>query len=122
MRSDDKAKTRGEACLPRLQQLNLYVRCKRAPTEPIPLDPAALEKEPWNFQNYDVVILTEARDYATVAAVNNYCRAKGKKFVCCDLAGAFGRVFNDFGDKFEVLDRNGEELIDCIIKSVSNEE
>jgi len=57
----------------------------------------------------DVIVLTEA-DYATITAVNNYCRAKGKKFILAQLAGVFGRVFNDFGDNFEVLDKNGEEL------------
>ncbi|MFO0117728.1 MAG: hypothetical protein ACK521_08985 [bacterium] len=54
-------------------------------------------------------ILTEA-DYKTVTAVDNYCRAKGKKFIYADLKGVFGRVFNDFGNSFEVLDKNGEEL------------
>jgi len=100
--------------------LNYYVRCKLSPTTPIPLDPAEYEKEPWNFQGIDVFILTEA-DYKTVSAVNNYCRAKGKKFIYCDLKGVFGRLFNDFGD-FEVLDKNGEELQDCMIKSITNEE
>lgn len=57
----------------------------------------------------DVIVLTEA-DYATVIAVNNYCRAKGKKFIFAQLNGVVGRVFNDFGDSFEVLDKNGEEL------------
>lgn len=104
-----------------MQQLNFYVRCKLAPSIPIPLDPAEFEKEPWNFQNIDVFVLTEA-DYATVIAVNNYCRAKGKKFIFADLKGVFGRVFNDYGEKFEVLDKNGEELIDCMIKSITNAE
>jgi molybdopterin/thiamine biosynthesis adenylyltransferase len=45
----DKTKTRVEACLPRLQQLNFYVRCKIAPLEPIPLKEEDLEKDPWNF-------------------------------------------------------------------------
>lgn len=39
-----------------------------------------------------------------------------------DCYGLFGRVFNDFGEGFEVLDKNGEELQDCMIKSISNEE
>lgn len=113
-------KTRSEVCLTRLQQLNYYVRCKLAPTTPIPLDAAEYEKEPWNFQSVDVFILTEA-DYKTVTAVNNYCRSKGKKFIYCDLKGVFGQLFNDFGD-FEVLDKNGEELQDCMIKSITNDE
>ena len=93
-----------------------------APVEPIPHDPVELEKPSWGFDKYDVVILTEALDYATVIAVNKYCRSKGKKFICTDLVGVFGRIFNDFGEKFEVLDKNGEDLQDCIIKSISNEE
>jgi len=116
-----EGKTRSEVCLPRLQQLNFYVRCKLAPTTPIPLDPAEYEKEPWNFQGIDVFILTEA-DYSTVAAVDKYCRAKGKKFIYADLKGVFGRLFNDFGESFEVLDKNGEELQDCMIKSITNDE
>jgi ubiquitin-activating enzyme E1 len=31
-------------------------------------------------------------------------------------------VFNDFGDGFEVLDKNGEELQDCMVKSITSEE
>lgn len=116
-----EGKTRAEVCMPRLQQLNYYVPCKVAPNEPIPHDAAALEAEPWNFGKMDVVILTEA-DYATAIAVNNYCRSKGKKFIFTQLAGVFGRVFNDFGDSFEVLDKNGEELLDVIVNSISNEE
>lgn len=69
----------------------------------------------------DVIVLTEA-DYATVIAVNNYCRAKGKKFIFTQLNGVFGRVFNDFGEAFEVVDKNGEQLQDVIIRSISNEE
>jgi molybdopterin/thiamine biosynthesis adenylyltransferase len=114
-----EGKTRSEVCLPKLQQLNFYVRC--GPTIPIPLDASEYEKEPWNFQNIDVFILTEA-DYKTVIAVDNYCRSKGKKFIYTDLKGVFGRVFNDFGDNFEVLDKNGEELQDCMVKSITNEE
>ena len=34
----------------------------------------------------------------------------------------FGRVFNDFGDNFEVLDKNGEELLDTIVRSISSAE
>ena len=81
-----EGKTRAEECMPRLSQLNYYVRCKVAPNLPIPHDAEALEAEPWNFQQMDVIILTEA-DYATAIAVNHYCRAKGKKFILAQLAG-----------------------------------
>jgi len=117
----DKQKSRSEACANRLQALNLYVRCKTAPSERLPLTPEDLDKEPWNFSQYDVVILTEC-DYETICAVNEYCHARGKKFMCADAVGVFGRLFNDFGDKFEVLDQNGEELQDVLIKKISCEE
>lgn len=97
------------------------MRCKAAPSVPIPHDHAELEKEPWLFKSMDVIILTEA-DFATAVAVNEYCRANNKKFILAQLAGVFGRVFNDFGESFEVMDKNGEELIDTIIKSISNDE
>ena len=62
--------TRAQACLPRLQQLNLYVRCKKAADLALPFDdPEALASEPWSLQLYDVVIMTEA-DHATQRAVN----------------------------------------------------
>mmetsp|Transcript_13065 Transcript_13065/g.17628 ORF Transcript_13065/g.17628 Transcript_13065/m.17628 type:complete len:227 (+) Transcript_13065:1605-2285(+) len=107
--------------MPRLQQLNYYVRCKVAPAAAIPHLEAELEAEPWNFQDMDVIILTEA-DYATAVAIDNYCRAKGKKFIYTQLAGVFGRVFNDFGDNFEVLDKNGEQLQNVIVRSISSAE
>ena len=31
-------------------------------------------------------------------------------------------MFNDFGPKFEVMDKNGEELVDVMIKSISSAE
>jgi molybdopterin/thiamine biosynthesis adenylyltransferase len=40
--------TRAQACLPRLQQLNFYVRCRQAADQEIPADDEkALEAEPW---------------------------------------------------------------------------
>ena len=54
--------------------------------------------------------------------MNEYCRKHSKKFIAADSYGVFTRVFNDFGEKFEVLDKNGEDLQDVMIKSISNEE
>jgi molybdopterin/thiamine biosynthesis adenylyltransferase len=82
---------------------------------------AELAKDPWNFAQYDVVILCETDD-ATSAAVNAVCRKNGVKFIAADCYGAFTRVFNDFGDKFEVLDKNGEELPDCNITKITIDE
>ena len=108
--------------MPRLQSLNHYVRCKQAVDTKIPIDnEKALENEPWNLQHFDVVIMTET-DHATLNAVDQFCRKRGAKFIAADCCGVFSRVFNDFGDQFEVLDKNGEELQDVMIQKISNEE
>lgn len=50
--------------------------------------------------------------------MNEFCRKYGKKFISTDCYGVFGRTFNDFGDNFEVLDKNGEELQQCIVQGI----
>lgn len=61
-------------------------------------------------------------DHVTQNLVDQYCRKKGIKFISADCHGVFTRVFNDFGEKFEVLDKNGEALQDVMIKGISNAE
>lgn len=39
-----------------------------------------------------------------------------------DCYGPYGQIFNDFGDSFEVLDKNGEETVEVLIEDISNEE
>ena len=43
--------------------------------------------------------------------INEYCRLNKIKFISSDTYGPFGQVFNDFGEEFEVLDKNGEETV-----------
>jgi len=113
--------SRAQACLPRLQQLNFYVRCKQAENAEIPIaNLDSLASPPWNLHTYDVIIMTEG-DHSTMVAINQFCRKHGIKFICADCVGVFSRVFNDFGDSFEVLDKNGEELQDVMIQKISNE-
>lgn len=103
--------------------MNHYVRCKQAPDLPLPNsgDIEVLSADPWKLNTYDVVILTEA-DLETTRIVSQFCRKHKIKVISADCYGAFSRVFNDFGDSFEVLDKNGEELQDVMIKSITNEE
>jgi hypothetical protein len=70
---------------------------------------------------YEVIILTEATN-EEIILVDTFCRSctPPKKLVVADAYGVFTRVINDFGsDKFEVLDKNGEELQDVMIKSIT---
>lgn len=36
--------------------------------------------------------------------------------------GPYGYVFNDFGQDFEVTDKNGEETVEVMIENITNEE
>lgn len=67
-----------------------------------------------------MVILCD-QDIETAVAVNKVCRKNGVKFIMADTMGVYCRLFNDFGDKFEVLDKNGEELIDLNISKISSD-
>ena len=68
-----------------------------------------------------MIIITES-DNQTLNIVNQFCNKRNIKFIAADCIGAFSRVFNDFGDNFEVLDKNGEDLLDVVITNISNEE
>ena len=79
------------------------------------MTPEALAEAPWSLSQYDVIILTECT-HSEIILIDNYCRkhSPNTKIIVADAVGVFTRVINDFGDKFEVLDKNGEELIDFL--------
>lgn len=115
---EDIGKNRAEACLSKIQQLNYYVKVDTVNNgKALPTEEAEIEKV---LKGYNLVILAEAH-YKTQFAWDNYCRKNGIFFITTDTYGPFGRVFCDFGDKFEVLDKNGEELQEVMIGEISNE-
>ena len=111
MNEKKKKATRGEACLHRLKQLNYYVKCGLAPITPFPDTVEALGEAPWQMGQYDVVVLTECT-HEEIIRIDNFCRQHSPKtkIIVADAVGVFTRVINDFGDNFEVLDKNGEDL------------
>lgn len=68
-----------------------------------------------------MVILTDS-DYETQVFVDNYCRKNKVKFISADCTGPYARLFVDLGEEFDVLDKNGEETPEMMIKKISNEE
>eukprot|EP00796_Vickermania_ingenoplastis_P009962 gene9962-6955_t len=50
---------------------------------------------------------------------NQLARRHSVKFVACESRGVTGSIFVDGGDSFEVLDRDGEELLSCIVTSIT---
>lgn len=54
--------------------------------------------------------------------MNEYCRKNNIKFISIDVYGCWSRLFNDFGDEFEVIDKNGEDPIEVVIEDITNAE
>jgi hypothetical protein len=55
-------------------------------------------------------------------AWSKFCRENKIKLIVSNVCGVYARVMNDFGDSFVVLDKNGEEPIEIVIKNISSEE
>lgn len=112
----DIGTNRAAASVKKVQQLNYYVK--------VTLSKESLEDEKSieaaNIKDYDVVIITEA-PLDTQKLVNNYCRKNNTRFISSDVNGVFCRVFNDFGDEFEVIDKDGEEIKELMIKEITND-
>jgi len=117
---EDVGKNRATASLNKIQQLNYYVKVDTALLdEKLPTTEEGLEQA--SLGSYNIVILTEADD-ATIKAVNAFCRKRNIKLIVADTYGPFARIFNDFGNEFTVVDKNGEEAQEVMIKSITNEE
>lgn len=59
-----------------------------------------------------VAVLTDFLSFTKdkLFELNNACRAQSTALISTTQVGLFGSVFNDFGQEFVVLDKDGEEL------------
>jgi len=114
----DIGKNRAEASVSRLQQLNYYVKVN-ALTTALPTSEDELDKI--QFSKFTVVILTEC-NYKTQCAIDLYCRKHKQALIVTDVKGTLCKVINDFGEKFDVLDPDGEEPKECMLKEITNDE
>lgn len=51
-------------------------------------------------------------------SLNNTCRATHTAFINTSQTGLFGSCFNDFGQSFQVVDKNGEEEEEIMIQGI----
>ncbi|XP_070697555.1 ubiquitin-like modifier-activating enzyme 1 [Pempheris klunzingeri] len=99
---------RATCSLQQLSALNPHV-CVSALTKP--LDENLL-------LNFQVVVLTDS-SLDDQKRFGNLCHSHGIKFIVADTKGLCGHLFCDFGDEFEVLDKDGEMPTSAIIESIS---
>jgi len=109
----DVGKNTAEVAVPKLTQLNQYVTVKLS-TQADPL-PASF------LQQFQVVVLTNNRSLEELLRVNDICHAHGTRFITADTRGLFGTVFCDFGEKFTVYDRDGEEPLNSIVANITRD-
>lgn len=106
-----------DACKNKLQQLNYYVKVSVLANQ-LDSEEALVEAK---LETYSVVVITDLGIKQQIL-INDYCRKHEVKFIAADALGVYGWVFNDFGDKFVVLDKDGEELQELVIDSITNAE
>jgi len=113
---EDIGQNRAKACVGRLQQLNYYVKVDLIPD----LIPAAVDKisAMLKDQKYSVIVVCDL-PFPVTLALAEFARINKIKFILAECKGVSCRVFNDFGETFEALDKDGEEPIEVMIQSIS---
>lgn len=114
--SDVGVRKRGEACGPRLAELNPYVSVRCLSGGGHSTDASA-----WSalVQGFTVVALCDYASDAELVACSEACRAAGAALIAAESRGCFGSVFCDFGDEWTVADADGEPMTSCLVSSVT---
>lgn len=106
----DIGKNRAAACCQRLSELNSYVptRCYEGS-----LDEEFLKK-------FKVIVLTETPLDEQIR-ISQLSRANDIALIIADTRGLFSRIFCEFGEKFVVVDSNGEPPVSAMVASISRD-
>jgi len=111
LREKDLGTNRVTACYQRLSELNTYV----------PISAYTDELTEDYLKKYKVVVLTDA-SHEEQMRVSNICHGNNICFISSECKGLFGKIFCDFGEKFEVVDTNGENPVSAMIAGISKED
>jgi len=110
---NDIGKNRAEVVASKIQELNPYVKVHTY-TEDITNGNVEY------FLQYKCVILTDT-PLSTQLRINDFCHKNEIAFVSADVRGLFCWAFCDFGSKFEVHDKNGEEPAEVMIEKITQD-
>lgn len=103
-------KNRAEACLQSLGELNTYVAVT-AYTGPLTEEYLA---------RFRVVVLTDTPLLEQVR-IGHFTHSRDIALIVADTRGLFGQIFCDFGERFRVVDTNGEQPISVMLACISKE-
>jgi len=106
----DIGSNRAKACHSQLAELNTYVS--------VSVETSALTPE--LVSRHSVVVLTDSPP-TEVLDISRICRQNGVAFIVCRTAGLASMLFTDFGEKFEVVDTDGEQPLSVMVTSISKD-
>ena len=115
------ARTRAKASVPRLRLLNYYIKVDVCSTA---LDVDEIEGSTWTeclrtaLAGVSLVIMC-GMPPARQVAINNYCRMKNIWFISAEVQGLFAQLFVDGGPEYTVLDTDGEEAKELLLKNIT---
>uniref|UniRef100_A0A0W0F8Q2 Ubiquitin-activating enzyme E1 1 n=1 Tax=Moniliophthora roreri TaxID=221103 RepID=A0A0W0F8Q2_MONRR len=114
LRDEDVGKSRAEATVPRLAELNSYVPVRNlggSPGQEIAVD---------LIKGFQAVVLCGV-PYSKQLELNDWTHENGVHFISTETRGLFGSVFNDFGPKFTCVDPTGENPLSGMVVSVTKD-
>ncbi|CAF1335638.1 unnamed protein product [Rotaria sordida] len=104
---------RAKVAVEKLSELNSYVHVTHSSD--------VINETFLTTNKINVYVLTDAKlDHQVL--VGNYCHEHGIKLIIANTKGLFGQIFCDFGEKFEVLDTNGETPITQVVTEISRDD
>lgn len=114
LREEDLGKSRADACVPRLAELNAYVPVRVLPGQ------AGEGITLGQIQGFQLVVLC-GMPLEKQLEINDWTHANGVHFIAAETRGLFGSVFNDFGSRFTCVDPTGEQPLTGMIVSVEKD-
>eukprot|EP01104_Vermistella_antarctica_P020279 TRINITY_DN861_c0_g1_i2.p1 TRINITY_DN861_c0_g1~~TRINITY_DN861_c0_g1_i2.p1 ORF type:complete len:865 (-),score=258.73 TRINITY_DN861_c0_g1_i2:739-3333(-) len=107
----DIGENRAKACFGQIATLNNYVQ--------VSCGEGSLSED--YLSNFQVVVLTDT-SMDEQLRINDFCRSNNTRFIAADIRGVFSSLFVDFGQKFVVLDTDGEQVSEHLVQGISQAE
>ena len=72
------------------------------------------------LNEFDIILITQIIELSKAELIDDFCRKNNKGFIYTTQLGFAFFLFEDFGDDFMVIDKNGKKCKNYFIKSISN--
>ncbi|KAL5487808.1 UBA1 [Sanghuangporus weigelae] len=114
LREEDIGKSRAEATVPRLAELNAYVPVRNLGGK------LGQEISVELIKGFQAVVLCGV-SLTKQLEINDWTHENDVYFISAETRGLFGSVFNDFGPRFTCVDPTGEQPLTGMIASIDKD-